>query len=43
MDSDGGRRHVPHHDPPRNWFLPLAFVLCMEFWLLVASAFVHSV
>jgi hypothetical protein len=42
MEFDDGRRHVTRHDPPFNWFLPLAFVLCVVFWLLVASAFANS-
>jgi hypothetical protein len=25
-------------DSPRNWFLPLGLVLCLEFWIVVTSA-----
>jgi hypothetical protein len=39
--DDGGRRHVQQPEP-RNWFLLLALVLCVEFWLIAASAFMHS-
>ena len=26
----------------RNWFLLLALVLCLEFWILVASSLANS-
>lgn len=42
MEFDGGCRHVQHHKPPRNWFLLLALVLCVEFWLIAASAFMNT-
>jgi hypothetical protein len=35
-DPDENRR------PARNWFLPLAFVLCVEFWVVVTSSLAHN-
>ena len=43
MEHDGGRRHAPGKDAPRNWGLLLLLVLCVEFWLIVASAVTQAV
>ena len=36
MELDG-RRHAPSNHVPRNWGLLLLLVLCVEFWMIVAS------
>jgi hypothetical protein len=31
------------HQGPRNWGLLLLFVLCIEFWMIVANAVAHFI
>ena len=31
------------HEGPRNWGLLLLLVLCIEFWVIVASAVTHLI
>jgi hypothetical protein len=38
MESHGRRGE----QPPRNWFLILMLVICVEFWVLVTSALAQN-
>jgi hypothetical protein len=42
MEFDG-RRHDPRAHAPRNWGLLLLLVLCVEFWMIVASTVAHFI
>ena len=42
-DGVESSRHTTRDDAPRNWGLIFSVVLCVAFWMIVASTVAHSV